>query len=344
MKKRIGLFFLAIVLLFCGCAKKADKEKLVKAESLVTNQNYEEALEMFQSLKKKDVDLRRVYRGIGISYMGMGRYEEAIEALEKSLKAAEGRVTELEYDTNYYLAVALDKNGQTQEAIDTWGNLLALKKESKSYFNRGLLYIKKNKTDKAEKDFDSAVEIDSKNPELPIRIFEEIGEAYPELGEKYLRQLVKKEAKDGEALYYKGLAYKGLGENTAAEDTLKQAVKEGYSEANLVLGEMSNVPESYDYAIGCYQEYLKANPNSEKAYEELMKAQMVQEDYSGALETFATAKGNSDFTGEILDWYEIVCYEHTGDFATAKDKAAEYVSRWPQNEMAQKEYLFLQTR
>ncbi len=343
MKKRSWVVLLAAVLLLGGCAKE-DKVKLENGEKLVKEEAYEEALAVFKELEDSKADKRRVYRGMGISYMGMEQYEEAVSALEKSLKEAGGRISDWEYDTNYYLAVAFEKNGERQEAIETWSNLIDAKKDAESYFQRGLLYLENEKTEQAEKDFDAAVAANEKDFSLPVRIYEAISGDYPELGAKYLRLLTEREAKSGEALYYKGIAYNGLGEITAAEDTLKQAVKEGFSEANLALGEMFNVEESYDYAIGFYQTYVKENPESERAYEELMAAQMVQKDYSGALETFGKAKKLENISGKELDWYEIICYEYMGDYAAAREKAAVYVEAWPKNEKAQKEYEFLKTR
>lgn len=345
MKKRSWMVLLGAALLLGGCAKKAEKENLEKAEQLVKEASYEEALGILEKLKDSGVDMRRVYRGIGLSYMGMEQYEEAVSALEQSLKEAGGKISDWEYDTNYYLAVALEKNGQRQEAIDTWSNLLDVKKEAESYFQRGLLYLEDGNEEKAEKDFDDAVSVEKEQGRISVRIYEAVCPDYPELGEKYLRGLVEREAKSGEALYYKGVAYRNLGETAAAEDTLKQAVKEGFSEANLILGEMLNTEESYEAAIGYYQAYLEANPESERAYEELMAAKMVQKDYTGALAVLAEAADHlTDFRGETLGWYEIICYEYMGDYQTARDKAAAYVEDWPQKEKAQKEYEFLLTR
>lgn len=344
MKRRSWIVLLGMLLLLSGCAKKADKESLGRAEALVKEESYEEALVIFEELQDSKVDMRRVYRGIGLSYMGMEQYGDAISALEKSLKEAGGKISDWEYDTNYYLAIAFEKNGQRQEAIDTWSNLINVKEESESYFQRGLLYLEDGKEEEAEKDFDTAVSADEGNGSLSVRIYEAVSSDYPELGEKYLRGLAEREAKSGEALYYKGIAYRNLGEVTAAEETLKQAVKEGFSDANLTLGEMFNVEESYDYAIGFYQAYLEANPESEQAYEELMAAQMVQKDYAGALATLDEAGKLENLSGEKLYWYEIICYEYMGDYQTARDKAAAYVKAWPGNEKAQKEYEFLLTR
>lgn len=345
MKRRSWIILLGVVLLLGGCTKKADRERLERAESLVKAESYEEALGIFEGLKESGVDMRRVYRGIGLSYMGMEQYSDAILALEKSLKEAGGKISDWEYDTNYYLAIAFEKDGQRQEAIDTWSNLLSVKKESESYFQRGLLYLEDGKEEEAEKDFDAAIAADEGNGSLSIRIYEAVCADYSELGEKYLRGLVERDAKSGEALYYKGIAYLKLGETTAAEDTLKQAVKEGFSEANLALGEMFNTEESYDYAISFYQAYLEANPESEQAYEELAAAQIVQKDYTGALATLAEAAGKlENLSRERLDWYEVICYEYLGDYQTARDKAAAYVEAWPRNAKAQKEYEFLLTR
>lgn len=344
MKKRSWIILLAATLLLGGCAKKADKEKLENGEKLIKEEAYEEALAVFQGLKDSKADRRRVYRGMGLSYMGLERYEEAVSALEKSLKEAGGKISDWEYDTNYYLAAAFEKNGQRQEAIDTWSNLINTKKEPESYFQRGLLYLENKQEKKAEKDFDAAVAADKSDSELPVRIYEAVSGDYPELGAKYLRLLTEREAKSGEALYYKGIAYRGLGETTAAEDTLKQAVKEGFGEANLALGEMFNVEGSYDYAIGFYQAYVKENPESERAYEEMMAAQMLQKDYPGALETLHKAEKLENFRGAKLGWYEIICYEYMGDYGAAREKAAAFAEAWPKNEKAQKEYEFLKTR
>ena len=41
---------------------------------------------------------------------------------------------------------------------------------------------------------------------------------------------------------------------------------------------------------------------------------------------------------------EIICYENLSDFATAKQKMAEYLEDYPDDEKAQRENIFLQTR
>ncbi len=345
-KKRIWIGALAALLIVSGgCGSKADQEALTQAEAQVQEERYEEALELFDQLEEKDVELRRVYRGMGLSYMGLADYENAITFLEKSLKEANGKVSAWEYDTNYYLAVALEKNGQRSEAIETWGNLLSLKEEPESYFERGMLYFLDGNIEKAEADFDKGVALDEKNWELPVRIYEAVHESEPELGKKFLEPLKERSAQTGEELYYKGLACLRLGDNAAAEDALKRAVEKDYSRANLILGEMFHVPENYDYGLGFYQAYLKDNPDLVEAYEELMAAQIRQQDYSGALETLGQAQGLKEGTDlQELFWYEIICYENMGDYGSARDKAAAYLEAYPEDGRAQKEYEFLQTR
>ncbi len=347
-KKRIWIGVLAAALIVCsGCGSKADKETLEQAEAQIREEKYEEALALFSQLEEKEAELRQTYRGMGLAYMGLGDYENAITYFEKSLKEAKGKVSEWEYDTNYYLAVAFEKNGQRSDAIETWSNLLALKEEPESYLERGILYFRDGDMEKAEADFDKAASLNEKNWEVPVRIYEAVQESNPELGEEFLKMLKERNAETGEEFYYKGIACYKLGDKAAAEDDLKRAVEKGCSKANLVLGEMFHVPESYDYGLGFYQAYLKENPDLPEAYEELMAAQITQQDYNGALATLEQAKGQEEKAGQDLKnllWYEIVCYESRGDYGTARDKAAAYLEAYPEDERARKEHEFLQTR
>ena len=45
-----------------------------------------------------------------------------------------------------------------------------------------------------------------------------------------------------------------------------------------------------------------------------------------------------------MEYNEIICYEQQSDWENAKAKIAEYISKYPDDEAAQKEAEFLQTR
>lgn len=344
-KKWFGAVLLGMAMIvLAGCSGKTDK-KILQGEQAIESGRYEEALEIFNDLKKSDGDKRKIYRGIGISSIGLGDYENGIEALQQSLKQSSGLVGNWEYDTSYYLALAYEKNGQRKEAIDVYTNILNMKQEKEAYLQRGILYLKNGKTDKATADFDKAIEMDKKNPGLCLEIYEQWEMAEKEGGEKYLQQILELKAAEGEELYYRGLAYEKLGEKNAAMDTLRQAVEKGYTKANLALGQLYDEPESQDAALACYEAYMEANPLDTQAYEELAGFQIRCKEYEAALITIQdglSIKDAEDVQGLLKK--EIACYEYEQDYETARNKAAEYLEKYPQDEDVQKELEFLQTR
>lgn len=339
----VAVFGMSAVVL-AGCSGKTDKQ-ILKGNQAIEAGNYGEALEIFTDLKKSDGNKTEIYRGIGISSIGLGDYEGGIKALEKSLKQSDGLVGKWEYDTSYYLALAYEKNGQRKKAIEVYTNILNLRQEEEAYLQRGILYLKNGKTKKAEADFDKAVELDKKNPALCIEIYEQWESAGQEGGEKYLQLVLDGKARDGEELYYRGLAYEKLGEKNAAIDTLLQAVEKGCSKANLALGRLYEAPDSIDAAFAYYEAYLEANPGNAKGYEELAGFEIRNGEYEAALATIQdglSAEEIKDTRG--LQKSEIACYEYLQNYETARDKAEKYLESWPDDEDVQKELEFLLTR
>lgn len=337
----LGIFSLSVA----GCSSKNSNKKIQQGNEAIESGNYEEALEVFGALKKSDGDKTEIYRGLGISYIGLGDYENGIKALKKSLQQSDGTVGDWEFDTSFYLAMAYEKNGQRKEAIDVYTNILELKKDKEAYFQRGILYLKNGKTEKAMKDFDNAIEMDKKNLSLYLDIYEQWELAEKEGGEKYLQLVLEAKASEGEDLYYRGLAYEKLGEENAAIDTLRQAIDKGYSKANLALGRLYDEPESKDAALACYEAYLEANSTAIEAYQELANYQIASGDYQDALVTVQdglSLKDAKDTQGLLK--CEIACYEYLQDYETARNKAAEYLENYPYDKDVQKELEFLQTR
>ena len=73
--------------------------------------------------------------------------------------------------------------------------------------------------------------------------------------------------------------------------------------------------------------------------------QLEAENYQKALEFFQQALNSEKPENERqLRRNEIICYENLSDFATAKQKMAEYLEDYPDDEKAQRENIFLQTR
>ncbi len=350
---KIKSFFAMTVLSVCmlgavGCGDKNIEKQIKSADKAVMEENYEEALEIYENaLKKTDEGEQKkaIQTGLGVAKMGIGDYEGAIVHFEKALKLSNGSVGAEEYNVSYYLAAAYEKLGQTPDAIEVYSNILDLKDDKEAYFQRGTLYLTIEDTKKAEKDFDKCIKEDKNNFSLYVEVFEQWENNGLEGGEKYLQQLLDKKAKSGEEIYYRGVAYEKLGESNAAEEAFRQALDKGYSDANLALGQLYTEPGSEDAALACFEAYLEDNRESGLAYAELADFQMESGNYKAALATVQEGLGLKDTESkkELLQC-EVACYEYLQDFKTARNKALEYMEAYPYDEQMQKELEFLNTR
>lgn len=86
-----AVFLAGIMLAGCGGSKTPSvDEGMAAVESL----DYNTALQCFDKAMVEGEDLRLLYRGQGLAYMGLIQYDKAVEAFEKALgagKRARGR-------------------------------------------------------------------------------------------------------------------------------------------------------------------------------------------------------------------------------------------------------------
>ena len=116
-KKWMKLFpvLLLLVLVGCtGCGSKGKNENIEQGMALIEELDYEGALACFEQALVSGEDTREVYRGQGIAYMGLTQYDKAIESFGNCFAVSSSIPNELDYDVNYYLAVAHYKNGELQ--------------------------------------------------------------------------------------------------------------------------------------------------------------------------------------------------------------------------------------
>ena len=127
-----------MMLMFCvACGAKEKTDNISLGMEAVQNLEYAEAIQYFNAALEENEDERLVCRGMGLAYMGLSKYEDAIAYLEKALRLSDGSVKDIDYDINYYLATAYFKNGQTQDALQSYDAILALRpKEIEAYYLR----------------------------------------------------------------------------------------------------------------------------------------------------------------------------------------------------------------
>lgn len=262
--------------------------------------------------KSKEVEEKQLsLRSQGMQQALEGDYEAALASYEEALGLAGMHAGALELDIAAYKASALYYLGETQKAIDTCSAILDLKESAEIYMTRGLLYRESGNTQAANADFSKAKELTPKKDSVTLGRLSYYMEDYS--GAKtYLESAAG--AGDPEAVYWEAQLYWQMG-NT-------------------------------DYAVTLYQQYLEGeSPEHQNAYARVASWQMEQKDFDAALATLESgiAKGDGESIKELLG-NEIAVYEQKGDFETAKLKMESYLERYPEDEKAQREYVFLKSR
>ncbi len=339
--------FAVILAMITGCGGlTAGKENIEAGMDAVEAQDYDLALTCFEKAREEGEDGRQLYRGMGIAYMGNGSYTEAERSFEKALSFSNGLVKKIDYDINYYLAMAQYKAGEIDEAIKTYDAILAMdEKSADGHYLRGRVRLLKNDREGAVEDYDRALEIKPSDYDLYINIFESLKAAgYDSDARSYLDRAL--ERKDKMTEYQSGVFAYYMGKYDDARSLLESVrTKNDSEELILYLGKTYDALGDMNYASSLYTEYIGKNGPCASICNELGLVDIKKQEYSAALEMFEKGKELNDpaYTQSIM-FNEIVAYEYLLDFKKAAVLMEEYLEKYPEDETAQREYIFLSTR
>ncbi|HIT90898.1 MAG TPA: tetratricopeptide repeat protein [Candidatus Merdenecus merdavium] len=347
MKKKVFIVLgLTLTLALSGCNKKDTNNYIGKGTEALEKSDYEEALAQFDDALADEVELLQAYRGLGIAYLGKEDYPNAIVNFGKALAEKGASHENVKKDLLYYKGTAQYKNEEYSKAIETFQELLEIEESKDAYYLRGLSQLAEGSVAEAEEDFRKAISLDPEN----IHLYIEIYQAYVALGLEeggtiYLQDALNISANGSFNDYNIGQIYYYLKDYESARNSFNQAIENGDQEAMLFLGKVLYELNDIDNGITIYQKYLAEVKEDARAYNGLALGKIKKQDYDGALLNIQTGLSMDD--GEVkqnLLFNEIVAYEGKADFATAKEKAAEFVALYPDDSVGQREYEFLQTR
>lgn len=333
-------------ILLCACTINDKNEKTSQAYSMITNLEYEESLAMFEEALNDGESKREIYRGEGIAYTGLCRYEEAIASFEKALSLSSGIVNGMDYDLNYYLATAYYKSGNPDEAVKIYDSILSLRpNEVDAIYLRGVIYSEKNMLDEAMESFNEVIKAEPENYDRIIQIYVILADnGYKEVGQAYLKNAMENGTKQM-SNYEKGQISFYLEDYESAKTYLEKARDEEGYEAVLLLGKTYETLGDNNYAVSVYSSYANSTEGSAEILNEMGLCKLAMNDYQGALAAFQDAMNIPDNNiTQTLKYNEIVAYEYLGDFETARTLMANYVKSYPDDENAAREYTFLKTR
>lgn len=341
-----GICLTLLVLVCTGCTGMQTGSNLDTGMTALESQDYEGALASFEQAIVKGEDHRLVYRGQGLAYMGLTQYEDATAAFEKSLVKSDMLPDDLDYDINYYLAVAYYKSGELKKAMEVYDAIIDLSpRQEAAYSLRGSIELELQDYDSAIKDFDEALKLAPENYDELIRIYEAMDKnGYKEAGQTYLQAALDngdKKMRDfdrGRISYY-------LGDYETARNKLEAARDSDGREAAYYLGKTWEALGDYNYAASVYSSYISENSEDAKIYNQLALCKMKLGEYDAALAAVQAAIAiENNGMNQTLEYNEIVIYENLGDFQKANVLMQTYMQKYPDDADATREYQFLQTR
>lgn len=346
-KKAISaVMLLSLVLLPEGCSKKTESTHLLEGMELVEQYDFQGALECFESALLNNEDPQLSYRGQGLAYTGLGSYAEAETAFLKSIEYAGSRLTDLEYDTNYYLALAYMKQEKYAEAEAVYSAITALrKKDVDAYYLRACAILRQGRYEEAVQDFEKAFSLAPDNLELVTDAYVEMKAAgFEEEGIACVQAFMQKnekKLKDAD----KGKIYYYLEDYENARICLDTFVNGDDPELSLILGKTYEQLGDLNYASVVYQTYLDKHEPDAGLYNSLGICLMNQQKYDKAAEALTAGidVGSSDYLQE-LKFNLIVANEYLGNFSQAKSMMQDYLQAYPDDDAAKKENEFLKTR
>lgn len=326
-----------------GCAGTVKTEEAMK---LIDEMDYQGALELFDQAKEEHENVRLIERGKGIAYMGLTDYEQAIECFTEALSLSNGLIKNVDFDINYYLAAAYLRVEDYQSAENTYDAIIALRSEEKeAYFLRGNVRMALDKYEQAKEDFDKVVSMDPNNYDRLINIYEILAHyGYKEIGKEYLQTALKNGEKKMNA-YDIGRIYYYMEEYQKAYIALEEAKTKGGFESYLYLGKAYEATGDYNYAVSVYNSYLGKAGDNAQVYNQLGLCEMKLREYRKALDAFQAGLALNDRDmQQALSYNEVVACEYLNDYKQAAEKLSVYLRNYPDDAVAQREYIFLSTR
>ena len=346
MQKTVLLIVFTSLFLLSGCDSRAKESDLEAAYTQIEACEYEGALAALDIAEESGEDMAYILRARGVANMGLTNYEEAVEQFIAALGYSDWRIDDFDIDVNYYLADTYERMGKDSEAIDTYSAILGIReKDMLAHYRRGRVRLRQNDHDGALEDFERALKLEPDNYDLRIEIAGRLTESgYEDEGRSYLEQfLAEKEKKLSD--FDKGRIYFYMEDYATAKTYFEEARDDDDQSTILFLGKTYEMLGDYNYATSTYQNYLSKHPEAALIHNQLGLSRLESGDYAGAKEAFQTARNlNNTGIDQTLSYNEIVACEYTGDFNQAKVLMEAYIKKYPDDEAANREALFLSTR
>lgn len=340
------VLILGLAASICGCNSDKELNSYEQGIQALNNQQFKEALDCFNAYEATGKNLGLTYRGKGMAYLGLGEYDKALSAFQMALDQSNGLLKKVDFDINYYMAVAEVKSGKYDDAIKTYSSIIQVNKNSSdAYYLRGKVNLEKDNLSDAKADFDKAIELDKDNPKLYINIHKDLlSHGYDADAKAYINTGVATVSKP--TPYELGIFNYYLGDYTQARNYFEEASDTKKTEEGIVyLGKTYVALNDAAYATALYEEYINNNKTAAIVCNELGLLKAATKDYEGAKAAFDSGlQVDNPSCKQALLFNKIVANEYLGNFAEAEKDMKSYLAQFPDDKNAQREDIFLSSR
>ena len=169
----LWLSVLTFSLLLTGCLKRSEGGANTRlGMSALEKGDYSAALAYFDQASAAMEDPVVLYRGRGIALMGQARYDEAAQAFETALSAADSRMPKTIRDIRLYQVSNWYRMGEYENVINEARELLDEERSAELYFLLGASFLARDDQDSARENFDQAAAMSSGDYGMYLRIYE----------------------------------------------------------------------------------------------------------------------------------------------------------------------------
>lgn len=290
--------------------------------------------------------LQKKYQEEGIAYLEEGDYEKALESFQLGLDESNGKIDGNALNLCFYKADVCEKMGDYEGALETYDALLSYEESDEAYFLKGKLEYTMGNVEAGKADFDKAIACDEKNLALYVNIYNVLCQNdAKDLGVTYLEKGVKLGGNDASDSFQKGCMEYALGNNESAKGYLDKAVKGGITSGYFYLACIANDENDAGKEDENIKAYLASDSVKAEELEQLGVKKLNQDDYVKAVSYFKKALELDNVTNrQSIMRNCVIAYEKELDFRSAKNMMDEYIKLYPNDEEAQRESIFLNTR
>ena len=296
---------------------------------------------------KEILEQQNTMKNAGIESMAQGDFAQAVEQFQDASELSTGKVDAQVVDLCFYKAEAQYRSGDAKGAMETYNDLINYEESANAYYLRGRLKLTQEIGDfeGAKKDFEGAIACDEKNFDLYIGIYNGyLAAGMEDQGKEFLAQALKVKDSDAKEQMKKGQIAYYLGEKEEAKKYLEKAVKTEPM-ANFYLGKIAKEEGNQEMAETYRQAFVDSNEATASELEQMGIDLMDEGNYAEAITWFQSALTMEEVPNrQSIMSHLVMAYEHNLDFASAKETMDEYLKLYPDDEDAQRESLFINTR